>query len=497
MRRAVCAILLCLWAAGLPADTWWVGFRDKQGSRGMLTSPDHLLTSRAIERRQRQGIELDSADLPVSTSYTDSLRGLGCRVLYTSRWLNGAVVSNGDTAFDKRAIRLPFVCEVQRTRRDSLHLSAAPQRRQKQPEPSTTANTACPDQFRLHRLQQLHAAGFRGQGMRIAVIDNGFLGVDTAPVFRDRRQQIVHTTDLVELGGNVYKHGQAQHGSKVLALLLAGDTTGHQAVAPEAEYLLFRTEDDASESLLEADNMVRAMEMADSLGADIISASLGYFEFDDPAGNFTYEQLDGRTARCSQAASIAAGRGMLVCIAAGNEAQRTWHYIDAPADAEGILAVGAVTADSVRSSFSSFGPTADGRIKPDVCALGSRVSICFPRAVSTGNNGTSYACPIMAGAAASLWSAMPELGSSELRDRLIRYASHTDRPDNETGYGLPDVWAAYSDSKESALTDAEERGGEKKVAEVWSLQGVRLRETPQRGMSIVRYEDGTTAKIIR
>ncbi len=189
--------------------------------------------------------------------------------------------------------------------------------------------------------------------------------------------------------------------------------------------------------------MVAAFEYADSVGADIVTVSLGYYYFDDYHTDYTYAMHDGKTLRNSIAATIAARKGIMMCVSAGNEGDKTWHYISSPSDADSILTVGAVLSNGMHSAFSSYGPTCDKRIKPEVCAMGTAVPLIRPTGVLSNANGTSFSCPIMAGMVACLWSALPELTNMELRERILRFASQANKPDNTLGYGIPDVWDSY------------------------------------------------------
>lgn len=442
--RQTFVILSLLIASYIGADTYFIGFSDKHSTQYSLDDPAAFLSEKAIARRTAQGIDIDSLDLPVSGLYLDSLSRMGISIVYTSKWTNGATVTLPPGMNIEEVKRLSFVDTIQCTKREDLSYFMS---RRKQEEQDFSIRNIhaqrAKEYISMLRLDSLHNIGFQGQGKMIAVVDDGFMQADIAESLAQVRDNIAGTFDLVETGGSVYLSGG--HGSYVFSLLAATKEDTIIGTAPRAEYCLIRSEDSDSESLLETDNLVKAFELADSVGADIVTASLGYYHFDDTATDFSYSDLDGKTARCSAAAGIAAKKGMLVCIAAGNEGNKEWHYVNLPADAEGILAVGGIDAWRNHSSFSAYGPTADGRIKPDVCAMGSAVPIYFNNRFSN-NNGTSFATPIIAGAAASLWSALPELSAKEIRERIIRYSDRYQNPDNEYGYGIPDFFSAYLDT---------------------------------------------------
>ncbi len=432
------------------ADTYWIQFTDKQGTVGSLEQPEQYLSERALQRRVKQGIAIDSLDLPVSAVYRDSILYLGTHLVHQSRWHNGITVEIEDPAAIERINACSFVKYVERTQIDYM-----PLRRRKIAEEiyvdriSRTSTAASIDSLasdafvQMLQLDSLHRRGLRGAGMQIAVVDNGFDGVDLLDAFAD--VNVLDTKDFVSPNNDVYQQGS--HGTMVLSTMAAQVANEYAGAATEASYYLLRTEDDATESIREVDAMVAAFEWADSVGADIITSSLGYSYFDDWDTDYTYAMHDGRTLRNSMAATIAARKGILVCVSAGNEGDKAWHYISSPADADSILTVGSVTEHGFHSSFSSYGPTVDGRIKPEVCAMGSLTPVCTPSGVLTHANGTSFSCPIIAGMAACLWGALPDLTNMELRECILRFASQNDAPDNTLGYGIPNVWDSYCGEK--------------------------------------------------
>lgn len=293
-------------------------------------------------------------------------------------------------------------------------------------------------------LQGLHNAGYRGEGMTIAVIDCGFFGADSAAFFP--QEQIVGAYDLVEDSLREYgmfESSADNHGTLCLSTMLyrSEQFTG---TAPDAHYILIRTEELANEHRREVDRLARAINLADSLGADIITISLGYNRMDDMLTAFTLDNLDGSSS-ASRAATTVAGHNRLLCIAAGNDGSRLdWGRVTIPGDADSVLTVGACTADSVRSPFSGTGPTADGRLKPDVVAPGSNVTIFDPSLGSTREgSGTSFATPEMAGMVACLWQALPHLNAMQLRQLILQSAHQHNNPDNQLGYGIPNAWTAY------------------------------------------------------
>ena len=314
----------------------------------------------------------------------------------------------------------------------------------------------------LFNLTQLHEAGYRGEGMTIAVIDAGFFRANDPTVFP--QEQIVGAYDLLKGDTtavdtfDMFNDPNNTHGTKVLSTMLYRDTAaGFVGTAPDAHYILIRSEDKYAEYYGEVERLAKAFHLADSLDADIVTISLGYSKFDDIDGqpnplNYTYADMNGSSI-ASRAATELVRKGRFVCVAAGNDGNKDWHYIAIPADADSILTVGAVTADSVAADFTSFGPTADGRLKPEVSALGKNSPVYAPEvqdslgnyvgAVSTAN-GTSFASPETAGMVACLWQALPNLTSMELRQLIMESASLYPLHEDQRGYGIPDAWFAYS-----------------------------------------------------
>ena len=284
---------------------------------------------------------------------------------------------------------------------------------------------------------ELHNAGYRGQGMTIAVLDAGFPAVNSISAFSHlfQNNSIKGTFDFVLKQENVY--GANSHGTAVLSTMAAYEPGKMIGTAYEANYLLLRTEDAATEHNIEEINWLLAAEYADSAGADVINSSLGYSTFDAPSRSYTYTEMDGNTALVAKAADIAAAVGILVVTSAGNEGNSSWRYISSPADADSVLSVGAVDSLGMKASFSSFGPSADGQIKPDVVAMGQQVYILTTAGNVAKSNGTSFSGPIVAGFAASLWQANPSRTNYEMVQLLRQSGSQAANPDNSLGYGIP------------------------------------------------------------
>lgn len=433
--------LLCGAEVWAQARVHIVFFRDKRNSPFSLSRPQEFLSRRAIERRQRQNIPLTGRDLPVTPAYLDSVRKTGARVLYPTRWLNGAIISATDAQM--AAVNRLSVVQGNATQRLSrtesergqadLWLPTAPPRTDRSEEVENFNYGFSERQVSMLGIDVMHRAGFRGEGIHIAVLDCGFQGYNTAPPFRD--MNVLGTFNFVE--GNTNVINSCTHGTRVLSVLAAfldGTLIGS---APRAAYYLFQTEDNNSETRAEEAWWLAAAERADSLGADIIATSLGYYQFDDPSQNYTLNDLNGRTALITRAANAAASAGILVVKSAGNQGNRAWGRITFPGDSDSVLTVGSVNAAGVYSSFSSRGPTADGRIKPDVVALGEGTIVSLPSGTVTGDFGTSFSAPLVAGLAAGFWQANPRLTNMQVIDFIRRSGTRARNPNDSLGYGIP------------------------------------------------------------
>lgn len=415
---------------------FFVGFSDKAGSTTPALSPT------AIQMRLSHNIAIDLLDYPVSTAYLNQVTNTGATVMHTSRWFNGATVSA--TYVQIQAIsNLPFVVSVDTTRDNSASLGYGIRKR----IPASTEDIdygMAQSQLEAYNLPPLHALGYEGQNIRMAVCDVGFTNANNI-AWIDSAHYLGHydfTDDTDDFYGKT-----GTHGTRCLSYIV-GKTDMYHGAAVKTEYYLMRSEEYDTESPKEIDNWVAAIETADSLGVHIFSSSLGYFEFDNPRWSLTYSQMNGVSTRASRAATIASRKGMLVCVAAGNEADNSWYYITAPSDADSILCVGAVYNNNKHevTSFSSRGPSYDGRIKPDVCAVGGNAYFIYEgdgTSIYSGN-GTSFATPLLAGMAACLWSAYPEESGMQIRERILNSADRRNNPDNDYGYGIPNALVAYN-----------------------------------------------------
>ena len=415
---------------------FFLQFVNKAGSDIVCLSPV------AQQMRVERGITIDSLDYAVSPIYLDSIETLGANILHTSRWFNGATVEANEQTI--QAIKqCTFVDTIYLTRTDEESSVIPPLslRKREAKGEGLEAKGEGLEQLAQLNLLPLHQTGYKGQGIRIGIADGGFYNADSLESLP--HDQWLGYTDLTDSQHDFFGP-EGNHGTLCLSAIM-GQQENYQGTATQAEYFLFRTEEHNTESPKEIDNWVAAIEMADSLGLHIVSTSLGYTTFDQEHFNFAYADMDGRTSRGAQASLIAARKGMLLVTAMGNEGNKTWHYLSTPADADSILSVGAVNKDGAIAMFSSYGPSADGRVKPEVCAMGEGTSLISPANNAViSSNGTSFACPLIAGMAASLWSALPQATNMEIREMIIRSCDRYSQPHEQYGYGIPNAWEAYT-----------------------------------------------------
>lgn len=437
----------------------WVFFADKPNAQQFINNPLQILTQRAIDRRTRQNIVIDETDAPIHQSYYNQIQTFtGITVLAKSKWMNAVHVQGTEEILRSLITQFDFVSKVEFanksigvvTRSVSQHKKV-----EKFREVTTNfnyGNTA--SQINMLNVNYLHEQGFTGEGMIIAVLDAGFPNVNTMQSFERIRNanKILGGYDFVERSTNFYTGNS--HGTHVLSTIAGYKENEFVGTAPDASFYLFRTEEAAQERPIEESLWVEAAEKADSLGVDVINSSLGYNTFDNENYNYTYNDMNGNTTFIARGADIASSKGILVVVAAGNEGNNPWHYIMSPADATGVLTVGAVKSDRSLATFSSRGLTADGRIKPDVMAQGqSSAIINFTTDAVSFGSGTSYASPIMAGAVVCFWQAFPNKTSEEIKNVIRENSDNYNTPNADFGYGIPDFQSAFTTLSVENISD--------------------------------------------
>ena len=426
-----------------------VYFRDKGENAISGFTPAQLLSNKAIARREKVNIPtLQITDIPVSGEYINGITALGLKYHCSSKWMNTALFKSVQPFDSNILLSLPFVVGV-KTVRNSVSKGTSIDKLDFEYNLSLQTYDRPLTMINGSNLQQ---SGFTGKGILIAVLDGGFMYADNASSLLNLRNRkgIKSTYDFVLNNKEVY--GYHNHGTSVLSVI-AGDIEGVIAgTAPGADFMLLRTEDSGSEFPVEEDYWVAGAEFADSSGADIITSSLGYSQFDDAAMNYKYSDMDGNTAFVTKGADVAASKGILVFNSAGNERNKQWFYIIAPSDGDSVLAVGAVDENENISIFSSSGPSADERVKPDNVAMGVAVPVQVNSTLIAGANGTSFSCPVLSGTTACLMQAAPKASNTEILNALHSSADRYQNPDPLYGYGVPDMISALLKLQQKYVT---------------------------------------------
>jgi hypothetical protein len=481
MFKFYAAISLLLFAgtfAHAQQLTYTVKFKYKK-SNYSLSQPSAFLTPRAIARRNKQHIGVDSTDLPINKSYLDSISSVqGVTVKSRSRWLNQVVIDVTDPYAIDTISSFSFVQHA-----DVVGTAFAPQSRIKLDKIEQETNIVSGSssvldnqgtladtfsygnnyqQVHIHEGEYLHNGGYMGQGMTIAVIDAGFLNYRNSIAFDSvvMNGQIKEVFDFVAKVSSVDEDNA--HGAYCFSILAANRPGVMIGTAPKANYLLFRTEDVTSEKPIEEQNWIEALERADSLGADLVSSSLGYYNFEDPQYDHPWSQRDGNSTQITRAADMAAKKGMIIMNAAGNTGNATDEskYILVPADGDSVVAVGAVNTSGVIGGFSSWGPNGAGKRKPNIVSVGWGATYANHLGVPLTGNGTSYANPNIAGLIACLWQSFPEFSNMDIIDAVQRSADKFNNPDDRYGYGIPNfrIASGILETKRQEITNNILRG---------------------------------------
>ena len=422
--------------------------KDLQHTPFSVNRPEQFLSARSIERRKRQGLPVDVTDLPIAPAYLDSVSRTGIEIVGQSIWNNTLLVKIHKEKELNKLNSLSFI-----TKKLKVFSSPDSITERKRSSFRKELNSwesvpihygAAAEQLKSLGGQRIHERGFYGNGMMIAVFDGGFMNVDRIPALHGVK--LAGLKDfVVPKSNNIFE--EMEHGTMVLSTMAANAPNLYVGVAPEAQYVLVRCEDERTESLAEEDYWASAAEYADSLGVDVINSSLGYHDFDDVKTNHLYWEQDGETALISHTASMCADKGIICVNSAGNDGMGVWKKINFPADAKNILTVGSINEQGKNAAFSAVGPTADGRIKPDVMAYGSPTSVITGRGSIINDNGTSFSSPLIAGMTACLWQALPHKTAKQIIKLVKMAGNNQQHPDNIYGYGVPDFWKAYQTGK--------------------------------------------------
>ncbi|RMB63932.1 T9SS C-terminal target domain-containing protein [Dokdonia sinensis] len=419
----------------------WVYFTDKENVQTSIDNPISILTQEAIDRKAMHNTPIDERDVPVNEDYISEIKNQdGIAVLAKSKWFN-CVHVRGSLENIQNLLDLSFVSSIEYADRsrnrnpDNFYFQKEAPEQRVDFTYGTTEN-----QVTMLSVDEVHLQDYTGEGMIVAIMDSGFSGVDTQDGFARIRDngKLLGGYDFVSKTEDVFAFQGSDHGTRVVSNIAGFVQNQFVGTGPDAAIYCFRTEDVASENPVEESNWVEAAERADSLGVDIINTSLGYRNYDFDPYDLTYEDMDGETAFISRGTTIAFEKGMLVVTSAGNSGSG---MISAPADAVGALTVGAVDSEGNYASFSSIGPSSDGRVKPDVMAKGASAAVIRSNGTITTSSGTSFSSPIMAGAVASIWQANPNLTNAELMQFIREVSSTFDNPTPQFGYGIPDFGA--------------------------------------------------------
>lgn len=444
-RLSIFIGLMAMTAAGFAQENrYMVFFKDKAGTPYNVLEPLEFLSQKAIDRRIEQDVAVTSQDFPVNTEYVQGVRNSGADVFFTTRWMNGVLIQCQPSLLASIEA-LSFVDHVEFVApQPRLIPNGRKERSSRRKNVPTGVETQT--QLQMIGIPDMHGDNNRGEGIDIAIFDGGFQGVDlTAPfahIFSEGRFNSALSHDFVRNTDNVFQYDD--HGTEVFSVIAAYIPDVFTGGAYDANYQLYVTEEIGPEYRVEEYNWLFAAERADSAGVDIINSSLGYYDFDMSSMNYTQAQMDGETTVVTRAAQWAADRGIVVVCSAGNEGNLAWKIITAPADAEGVIAVANVTSQGVRNSSSSIGPAADGRIKPDLAALGSGVRTIVASGSITSSSGTSLSAPLITSLVAGVWQRFPSLTRKTLIETLKNTASQANNPDNQLGYGIPNYNAVVN-----------------------------------------------------
>ncbi len=428
-----------------------VTFSDKSpvGYPYSLSTPTDFLSQRSIDRRTKYNIPLSTLDLPVAPSYIAGVLGISDSLSFynKSKWMNCIVVGTSDSTLADSINNLSYVSQVRWIFKGPKPTTANDFPGTFGPAVTLTGGYGidygkADTQAVMMSLDYLHKRNYHGKGIVIAVLDAGFTDAAGITAFDHLRDssRILGTWDFVANEQSVT--GDNGHGTNVLSCMGGYIPGQFMGTAPQASYWLLRTEEGGSETVSEEYNWLAGAEFADSVGVDMINSSLGYTTFDFPSMDYTYADLNGNTTIITKAADLVARTGILVCNSAGNSGASSWYYLGAPADADSILAVGAVKSNRVNASFSSFGPSADGRVKPNVSAMGQDAYLIGILGMVQTGNGTSFSSPILCGAVACLWQKHPTKTNFEIMNAVQQSAHTFSSPTAQYGYGIPNFGVA-------------------------------------------------------
>jgi len=422
---------------------------DKENVAASIANPISIMTQDAIDRKSLQNTPIDERDVPVNEAYITQLKNIsGITVHAKSKWMNAVYVRGSQSDIDG-LIASNFVSSVEFMDK-SLNFGPGtgnpPDKFAIENQQSRIVYNygAAANQTTMLKVDYLHEQDFTGDGMVVAVLDSGFPNVMNNPAFSHivSEDRLLGTYDFALRQENV--DGTGSHGSQTFSDIGGFILDQFVGTAPEASFYLFRTEYGPTENPVEEAWWVEALERADSLGVDVVNTSLGYQDYDNSSYDHSYADLDGQTTIGARGANHAFDKGMILVTSAGNDGNG-FTFVGTPGDSAGMLTIGAVDSGGDYVSFSSIGPTVDGRVKPDVMAQGLNAAVVSQSGNVSTSNGTSFSSPIMAGAVASLWQARPEVPNGQIM-QVVRESAHLfNNPTDQMGYGIPNFEDALND----------------------------------------------------
>jgi len=428
----------------------WVFFDDKENVQASIDNPLTILTQEAIDRKSMHNVPIDARDVPVNEAYIIQVKNAtGISVFAKSKWMNCVYVQGTQTNIEN-LLNLSFVSSVEWADKDLNTFPTPDDYTSEDKFAIENVNNrivynygAAANQIEMIKGDFLHQENFTGEGMIVAVLDSGFPDVNTNPAFSHivNEGRLLGTFDFFSRTTNVT--GTGTHGIRTFSDIGGFIENQFVGTAPNAAFYLFRTEYGPDENPREEAWWVAALERSDSLGVDVINTSLGYQDYDNPNYDHSYEDLDGHTTFAARGANIAFAKGMLLITSAGNDGNG-FGTVATPADAPGLLSIGAVNSDGEYASFSSRGPTVDGRVKPDVMAQGQDAAVIDSSGNVTFSSGTSFSSPILTGSITCLWQSRPEVKNGQIMQIVRQSASLFNNPTNQMGYGIPNFEEAYN-----------------------------------------------------
>lgn len=443
---------ICYTILSFAGDSTTYKFRLKlkdKGTEQKNFKPKELLSEKALKRKAKYNIAINTEDYPFSEIYLSEIEKKVGPVVSKSKWHNTLVVEVKDSLSINKAKKLPYVEDIKFVwkgqKAEPKPILPTPLLPIKDSIDQDNYYGKAATNIQTINGEFLHNKGFKGEGMTIAVIDAGFNNVRDISYFDNLKLQ--GAKSFVHNGEYMFQQ-ENQHGTNVLSCIATNKPQQFVGTAPEANIWLLNTEDFRSEFPIEEDYWAEAIEYADSIGVDVVNTSLGYITFDAPAKGFLWKEMDGKTALISSAATKAAEKGILIVTSAGNSGHKPWGKISAPADAINVLTVAAMKSDSTIADFSSRGLTADLRLKPDVSALGVKAAVINDQGQIDYKNGTSFSSPIMCGIVTCLWQAFPELNNKEIIDCVRASSNKFDNPNIAEGFGIPNMEKAYKIAEE-------------------------------------------------